>query len=576
MPIDIAPLLLPISDDAPGGQDVRDTDAYDALSGEIEKLTHPSASGQTDWQRVVALGAPLLSGQGKDFLVAAWVAAGWLKLDGVDGIAAGLQLLDGLTRQYWDCAFPPEKRRRGRYNALDWWAERTADWLEAAELAPLAADVHEALMQQARSLDEGLAERDPDAPSIQSLIQRLNRLEVVAPVAAPEPAAPESAGHAPDAANGASSAENPVPASTLAATPSAQAAAQRADGSTAADGAVTARAAAHGPVAGAAPAAPAAFQAPDTPPDAAFETPEAVVAAMAPALQYLGRMANTLRTLSPDSLLALALSRLAARGPLLNRPPASADGTTAIPAPPVAILDAFASVRDSANANGLIEFCESRIITLPYWLDLDRESARGFALLGPGGAALQAAVSDHALRFVDRLPGIEALRFADGTPFADEATQAWLAESRQARAAGASDGAGDPLIETRQAAQAALAQGHADQARDLYRQLLNHSRSTRTQFQARIALVELHFKQSAPAASDLAMTRGLIQDCRRHKLARWEPDLALQAWILHRHAARRTLESAEGTQDTALREACTEALHKAAGKIAALDPCAVH
>ncbi len=80
-------------------------------------------------------------------------------------------------------------------------------------------------------------------------------------------------------------------------------------------------------------------------------------------------------------------------------------------APPVAIQDAFGTIKQNNNPDGLVEFCESRLGTFPYWLDLDRESARGFALMGAAGAPLRQKVIEHALYFhpktaEHRAPGV--------------------------------------------------------------------------------------------------------------------------------------------------------------------------
>src|SRR5690606_41851920 len=109
MIIDVAPLLEPVSEAAPGGADIRDTEDYEAIAAEIEKMTSPTSSGQVEWQKVEALGVRLFSTQCKDSMLAAWVAAAWTERYGLAGLGAGLQLQEGRISRYWDTAQPPVK-----------------------------------------------------------------------------------------------------------------------------------------------------------------------------------------------------------------------------------------------------------------------------------------------------------------------------------------------------------------------------------------------------------------------------------------------------------------------------------
>ncbi|MFT0531285.1 type VI secretion system protein TssA [Castellaniella hirudinis] len=518
MTLDTEPLLQAISDAAPGGADIRDGEDYDALSSEIDKLSSPTSSGQVDWSRVETIASRLLAQQSKDFMVAAWLSAAWIHRHKVEGLAAALHLFDQLVARFWDSAWPAVKRLRGRRNALIWGIDRASAWLETAEIPPLPPAEHAAMLADIQSLDSRLAELDPESPPLQALTQHIRRLEV-------QEEAPPAAATSP--------AETSAPAEGNTDTPQTDAApAGQADPAKHPPAAVPAAA----PPAKAA-SLPAFSPAADGLP-ASLDSPDAVIQALHPALDYIARLNQSLRTLAPLNPLCIDLNRLTARSTLLDAPPAQ-QGATALMAPPVAILDAFATIRQNNNPDGLIEFCESRLGTFPYWLDLDRESARGFGLMGPAGAPLRQAVTEHALAFAERLPGLEHLTFSDGTPFADEATRHWLAECRAERAGGPPP---DRASQTQQQAQAAQAAGHPEQAIAAYQALIETTWAGRDRFLARLALLE-----SLPSllanATPYPLAQSLADDCLAQRLDSWEPDLARRGWLAIYRALRARLNT---------------------------------
>jgi len=539
MIIDVAPLLEPVSEAAPGGTDIRDTEDYEAVAAEIEKMTSPTSSGQVDWQKVETLGARLFSAHGKDFMIAAWVAAAWTERYGIEGLGAGLQLQEGLVSRYWDTAYPPLKRLRGRRNALNWWTERTTNWFENKDIPPLREETYQAMVAAAESLDARLAELDPESPPLGAFVQQIRRLEVIAPVAAEAPeAAPAAEAAAPqDGAAGAGSTAAPA-----------------------------APAAARTVPAGGPSATPQTFSA-AAPAADALDSLDAVIGALSPALGTIGQITNALRTLDRFNPLSIEMGRFAARGALISPPPAQQGVTPFIP-PPVAISDAFATIASSGNADGLIEFCESRIATFPYWLDLDRESARGYGMLGEPGAAMRQAVVQNALAFVKRLPGIERLAFSDGTPFADDATLQWLENCKAESQGGA--GPADRFSRVRQQALEALDAGRQDEAMQCYQALIESTWSGRERFQARLALAELFL--GMPGDADLVpLVSHLAEECRQRQLAAWEPKLALQAWQLVLRAARQALAGPAAADDEHRHKACQEAAREALRELAAID-----
>lgn len=531
--IDTAALLAPVSDSAPAGEDLRASDAYEQIAAEIEKLTSPTSTTPTDWALVERESASLLATGSKDFMLAAWLNAAWMERHGIDGLRAGIELHAGLVETYWQTAYPPLKRLRGRRNALTWWLDRATRWLETHELPAIPAANQNAMVDAANRIDSALAELDPESPPLASFLRYLKNLDIVAeetevnagPVASNDGTAGgpvnESTGGAASAAtegaatpaNGGAGNMNPGSASSLAA-PSRDTV-QNANTAGQEPASAASRPAATG-IATPAASLPAL---PDQ-----LVTMGDITAALEGLGGHLSHISNALLTLDPYQPLAIEINRFAARASILEAPPATA-GATSIMAPPAPILDAFQTICAANNAVGMTTFCESRIPAFPFWLDLDRQSARGFAMLGERGVRMQQAVVRNALAFTARLPGIENLTFADGTPFASDETRAWLEECRAAEDGGT---AHDEFESAQQQARAAAADGRYGVAMQALQDLLQRSRSGRDRLRARIALLELLVTRQ-DKLDPLPAARSIFEDTIRLSLADWEPDLASQA-----------------------------------------------
>lgn len=544
MTLDITPLLKPVSEASPAGEEARASEAYEAVAAEIEKLTSLSGSSPIDWALIEQQGADILATQSKDFMMAAWLSAAWLERRGLEGLQAGLQLHAGLVDTFWHTGFPPLKRLRGRRNALSWWLERASDWLANQTLAPLPVDVHHAMVDAANHIDQLLADHDPESPPLSNFVRQLKNLDVLEPpqqdAATPSVAAPLADGTHPDSTaqlnSGDTPSDNHAP-SNSSALQALGAVNETATGSAPANdtGKPTLHTAAPPETTSPAPA-PARVAIPQFQGSNTLSSLDDIIAALNPVAQHLGQLSSALLTLDRFHPLAVEMGRFAARAALLEVPP-SQNGTTALMPPPVAIADAFQTVCSAGNADGIIEFCESRVLAFPFWLDLDRQSARGFGMLGEPGARMRNIIIKNALTFTERLPGIEQLTFADGTPFASEDTRQWLEECRAAQM-----GAGptDNVSQLFQNAKKAISEGIHDQAMLLYQSLVNGSYAGRDQFRARVALAEL-FMATRGDADPVPFVQSLVDDCQTYNLAVWEPELASKAWQTVLAACRQAL-----------------------------------
>ncbi|HBT34215.1 MAG TPA: type VI secretion system protein TssA [Pusillimonas sp.] len=516
MSIDVTPLLTPISDSAPAGEEARATESYEVIAAEIEKMTSLSGASPVDWTLVEQQGTNLLSSQTKDFMLAAWLSAAWMERHGLQGLQAGLELQAGLIETFWETAFPPLKRLRGRRNALSWWTERASNWLENNPPAAIDSATHAKMVDAVSRMDSALAERDPDAPPLLSFIQQIKRLDVI-----PEP--------------GANNDDNGTATADAGSTGNATA------GETGNTSAAPASPGAYQPHA----AAPAAL--PGLPDQ--LSTLDDIVRALSPISDALGHISSALINIDRFQPLIIEVNRFAARAALLSAPPATGSATSLNP-PPSAILDAFQTICGAGNADGMIEFCESRILSFPFWLDLDYESARGYEMMGEKGARMRRAIVKDVLAFTERLPELEHLTFSDGMPFASDDTRQWLSDCR---ASGSGAAANDPFEKTQKEARDATNNGQHEQAMQFYQDLLQSTFSGRDQFRTRIALLDLFMSANA-SADPMPLAQPIFHDCKTMNLPQWEPTLAGNALQTVLKACKQALSSPNVIDDPTRRE----------------------
>jgi type VI secretion system protein ImpA len=109
----ISLFLDPIPGKNPCGESLRYTNVYDlireARREDDDKLPQgvwKSEIKKADWDQVDRLCQDALKTRSKDVQVAAWLAEAWLHLEGMGGLARGLELIIELTRTYWDNLYP--------------------------------------------------------------------------------------------------------------------------------------------------------------------------------------------------------------------------------------------------------------------------------------------------------------------------------------------------------------------------------------------------------------------------------------------------------------------------------------
>ncbi len=118
--LDLEALLAPLEANEGAGEDprgdltasapyqkLRDSRS-EARAEERERDSRPGedVAPPTQWRDVLRFGMDCLATRGKDFEVAAYITEALVRLHDLPGLAAGVQLIDGMLDRYWDHGFP--------------------------------------------------------------------------------------------------------------------------------------------------------------------------------------------------------------------------------------------------------------------------------------------------------------------------------------------------------------------------------------------------------------------------------------------------------------------------------------
>ncbi len=477
-------ILEPISESAPCGKDPKYEDNYEALKHEIAKMGGMGV-GSPDWKMVEREGAALLEQKAKELNLAAYLAAAWTVNHGLEGMTAGMEMVQALIEAYWENMFPPLRRIKPRRSALTWLQDRLAERL------PRCISKDAALIERAQQAVAGLKtavyDRFEDPPCnfrrIRDTLEEWHgHVPPPEPVAPPEPIQP------------------PEPAAVVSPEPT-----------------------------------PPSTPAPTAPPAPVPVVVAPVIAGDANVeqlLEALAKIAGQLRPFSPNRPVSYRLQRLAVwEG--ATEPKANESGETFFPAPAEEVANALRTMFTRAAWDQLLERAEDLTNRWWYWLDLQY-----FAAQAAGQLQYQdilEVIEEETRDLETRLPGVKELKFNDGTPFASSETRDWLVQLEKKRArggAGAEDpGAalmsnlrslgGDKFAEAMAEAQAAV-----DAAPD---------RRTALLLRLETASFCLEVDQSEWADS---LLQGLIEEMEQHQLAWWENKPAARAWSLMLETAR--------------------------------------
>jgi len=471
---------VPISIAHPAGQNPREGATYYAVQEQIDKLTNINASSGVDWASVAFLCSRVLREEGKDLNAAVWLLCGWTSIHGAEGLACGVHVLREVLENYWSELTPAVSRLRARRNQCDWLLE----WLDAklnSTFEPIPASCQQRLVTDWDAIDAFWKDQDNEGPAFFRMRRRLLDLSVLAEA--------EPVGEAVAL----------VPEAQLPAEPGSQATASS-------------------DVAFTEPTAPALAPMPSP---ITVDSNESVEKSISSVFSSLMPVINFCLDHQVTLPLLYRLNRQMAWLTVEQAPPAQAN-VTRLPAPPENQIESFVRLQASGDPLDILRYCESRLATYPFWLDLNRASHAALIRLGASASAAASCVVMETRQLIVRLPTLADLSFADSKPFADGVTRTWLeglcGSDRQ------SAGGHDAIDQLIGEAQQAATEGLLEDALAGLQSRVEHSAAGRDRFRLRRAQCELLHRFDPRAQLGVALDV-LIKEAQDVGLQRWEPEL---------------------------------------------------
>jgi type VI secretion system protein VasJ len=489
----------PIEGGNPAGIDVSYDPDFEALQAEIDKLSSPTASDSTDWDTVQQLASTILDKKSKDLRAAIYLAVSLTHNRKAEGALIGVRVCRELLENYWEILFPPRKRLRGRLNVLGWWMERTESLLQqdldfTSDLPDLAAN----LKTEIDALDQVMQDKVPEGPSLRPLRELLKLVPVPQEDVSGEQEALDSE-NKPDQA-------------------AASHKAAKAEGLQKPTGTAS-------------------------PPESAelshgLQSVQEVHKAVKDFLTPIRGLASRLNEIEPADALGYRLRRFLLWTTVVAPPPAI-EGKTRIPPPPDQVRKAVHELLSRGNWDNLVKTAEARLSEHIFWLDLNRFCAMALEEMGPAYQSAAEAVGRETAFFLLRLPGVDNLRFSDGTPFADQDTLDWLQEYRLSSDSGGSTGSGrlsgegtedrTRMDELSRKAFDELHEGRLPEGLRILQEALEKGASQRERFLYRITLCR-YLLAGKKAKHILPHVDFFMKTIDSHQLEAWEPALAVEAF----------------------------------------------
>lgn len=458
------------------GGDVRYSVEFEILEAELAKSDSLHANAGPDWSKVREDSERLLLQHSKDLRAAVWLTWSLYQGESFSGLQAGIAALLYLCTEHWQDLHP--RKPRTRQAAFGWLLPRLEQVAatHAADLPSADSATIKTLADQLRQLDQCLtAQMSADAPLLLPLCRRLNELTEQG------------------------AADHSTPTSTSEQVP------------------IEAR------------VIPIHRQATDT---------TAVIDTARDAHKVMRAIQEQARTLcdwwlkqSATDPRAIRLSRTLLWLPIDILPEHDAQQQTPLRGLPADRLAAYAERFGQGQYSELMRELEASVVRSPFWLDGQRMVWECLEALGAEDA--QHELETQVGMLLTRLPGLEQLRFHDGTPFADDRTQTWLAASIRT----VTDSSRDPVANTHSVEHAPwedalnsaitlMRKENLKAAVTLLKQGMHAASNERDRFhwqlaQARLCHAGKHYELAAYQLEALHQT---LHDAR---LDRWEPDLAI-------------------------------------------------
>ncbi|MBP0639245.1 type VI secretion system protein TssA [Cupriavidus sp. AcVe19-6a] len=309
-------------------------------------------------------------------------------------------------------------------------------------------------------------------------------------------------------------------------------------------------------------------------PSAALATGE--VASTRDLLDRARQMAQFLREQPEGYLAAYRLMRCVRWDTLTEVPPHEASGKTRLVAPRAELRAQLKRLALQKQWPELLDRVEQAFAegANHFWLDLQYYAFTAQDQAGGQYARVRDLLATDCALMLERLPGVDQLAFADGTPFADDATLEWIARHATVRdiergepvvpVSVASAGSTDWAETEAQAAD--LAAQESLDAAFAWLQGLPVPDGERSRFVRQLVMARVA-ERADRADTALHLLSALDLAVQRYELAVWEPSLAFEA---KQHLVR--LLKARMTRKDADKPAMVQRIDTLVGELTAIDP----
>ena len=248
------------------------------------------------------------------------------------------------------------------------------------------------------------------------------------------------------------------------------------------------------------------------------------------------QMAHFLREQPHGYLAAYRLMRCVRWDTLTEVPPHEVSGKTRLPAPRAELRAHLQRLILQKQWPELLECVEAAFAegANHFWLDLQYYAFKAQEQAGGNYAQVRDLVTTDCALMLERLPGLERLSFADGSPFADDNTREWIARHATVRDMERGDTVAPVAIDTAdtdwaetetQATEMAHQQGI--EAAFAWLQRLPTQDGERDKFVRQLVMARVAERADKPDTA-LHLLTTLDSAAQRYQLAAWEPTLAFE------------------------------------------------
>lgn len=354
----------PLGETLPSGTDARFSPEFELLETELAKEGALHDTNGVDWQKVREGCEQFLVTQGKDLRVAIWLTWSLHQRESFAGLLAGFTLLHHLCKAHWSTLHPQKSRTRAA--AFNWLLPRLdktlSEHVAIAEQLPLFRQLAALLRDLEGVLSEHLGE---EAPLLLPLSRRLDDL-----------VARSGKGHPVQGSVGAAIAQVKQVATQVLST--------------------------------------------NTSVDNEKDAHKSLRALQDQARPLCGYWLKQ----KVSDIRALRLARTLLWLPIEVLPEHNTERTTSLRGIPGEKLVRFRELFQQGKYADLLLDLESTTARSPFWLDGQRMAWECLQELQADQASREVEI--QLALFLQSLPGLEALHFHDGTPFADAKTCFWL------------------------------------------------------------------------------------------------------------------------------------------------------